>query len=154
MCIDFINKVRESRCIMVSDMQVNKFNRLTKKLIVDIELIIAHNLQVVAIRCKIYIVPIMAIISLKIVIALKWVVNLSKTHLTPAQESLLSKGSNFAIAPNNPPNVDFITAIESVCHKLSAQDSQKCRAETSCLLKWLECLGLTLTERRRRHLWN
>ena len=29
----------------------------------------------------------------------KWVINLSKTSLTKAQESLLSKGPNFALAP-------------------------------------------------------
>ena len=48
----------------------------------------------------------------------KWVINLSKTRLTEAQESLLAKGPNFAITPTNIPNVDYITAIESVCPKL------------------------------------
>ena len=42
----------------------------------------------------------------------KWVINLSKTKLTQAQESLLAKGPNFAISPVNIPNVDYITAIE------------------------------------------
>ena len=65
----------------------------------------------------------------------KWVVNLSNTPLTPAQECLLSKGPNFALAPNNLPNVDFITAIESVCIKLSDLDSQELRAETNSLLR-------------------
>ena len=32
----------------------------------------------------------------------KWVINLSSVLLTPAQESLLSKGPNFALAPSNP----------------------------------------------------
>ena len=65
-----------------------------------------YNLQAVEIRHKIYTVTMMAIVSLKVAIVTnKWVVNLSKTHLTPAQESLLSKGQNFAITPNNPPNV-------------------------------------------------
>ena len=32
----------------------------------------------------------------------KWVINLSNTPLTPAQESLLAKGLNFAIAPQTP----------------------------------------------------
>ena len=35
----------------------------------------------------------------------KWVVNLSETPLPSAQEYLLSKGQNIAIAPNNPPNI-------------------------------------------------
>ena len=65
----------------------------------------------------------------------KWVINLSQTPLTQVQESLLSKGPNFAIAPNNPLHLDLITAIESVCHKLSEQGSQEPWAETNCLLR-------------------
>ena len=33
-----------------------------------------------------------------------------------AQQSVLAKGPNFAIAPNKPLSVDYITAIESVYH--------------------------------------
>ena len=43
----------------------------------------------------------------------KWVVNLSSHPLTPAQVSFLSKGPNFALAPNNPPNVEFISSSRS-----------------------------------------
>ena len=39
----------------------------------------------------------------------KWVINLSKTELTPAQKSVLGKGPNFAITPNNIPNLNYIT---------------------------------------------
>ena len=48
----------------------------------------------------------------------KWVINLSKVELTQAQKSLLSKGPNYAILPNNIPNLDYITAIETLCDKL------------------------------------
>ena len=48
----------------------------------------------------------------------KWVINLPKTELTPAQKSLLVKGPHFAISPNIIPNLEFITAIESMCPKL------------------------------------
>ena len=65
----------------------------------------------------------------------KWVVNLSNVPLIPAQDSLLSKGPNFALAPNNPPNVEFISAIGSACQRLSDQDAQELRAETSYLLR-------------------
>ena len=34
-----------------------------------------------------------------------------------------------------PSNVEFISAIESVCHKLLEQDVQELRAETNCLLR-------------------
>ena len=69
---ELINKVRESRFIMVRDRQVNKFNRLTNRFNnTDREkIIIVHELQVVAISCKIYTVPIMAIVSLKVAVAL------------------------------------------------------------------------------------
>ena len=46
----------------------------------------------------------------------------------PAQDSLLSKDPNFVIAPNNPPNVDFIIAIELVCHRIADQDLPELRA--------------------------
>ena len=41
----------------------------------------------------------------------KWVINLSSVPLTPTQESLLSKGPNFALSPSYPPNVEFISSI-------------------------------------------
>ena len=53
----------------------------------------------------------------------KWVINLSKTPLTKGKKSLLVKGPNFAIAPNKIPNVDYITAVESMCHKLKEEDA-------------------------------
>ena len=65
----------------------------------------------------------------------KWVVNLSKSPLTPAQESLLSQGPNFALAPANPPNVEFISAVASACQRLSEQDAQELREEINYLLK-------------------
>ena len=53
----------------------------------------------------------------------KWVINLSKTNLTEGQISVLAKGPNFAIAPRYIPNLDYITAIELVCHKLKEEDA-------------------------------
>ena len=52
-----------------------------------------------------------------------------------AQESLLSKGPNFAIAPKNPPNLDYITAKETACQKLSSQDAEELRADINGLLR-------------------
>ena len=45
----------------------------------------------------------------------EWVGNLSSSPLIPAQVSLLSKGPNFALAPTNPPNVEFISAVKAAC---------------------------------------
>ena len=55
----------------------------------------------------------------------KWVRNLSNTHLTQAQESLLAKVLHFAISPQNTPNLDYITAIETACQKLNNQDAEE-----------------------------
>ena len=131
-----MNKVRESRFIMVRDRQVNQFNRLPNKInnwdrSNNSTQSASNDNQAQAT----YSTNNGNNQSESGNSTNKWVVNLSKTSLTPAHEFLLSKGPNFAIAPNNPPNVDFITAIESVCHTFLDQDSQELRAETSCLLK-------------------
>ena len=33
--------------------------------------------------------------------------------------SVLAKGPNFAVTPKHPPNLEYITAIEAACTKLS-----------------------------------
>ena len=65
----------------------------------------------------------------------KWVINLSKVELTRAQRSLLEKGPNFAISPSNIPNLDYITAIETVCSKLKEEDAAELRGEINGILK-------------------
>ena len=49
----------------------------------------------------------------------KWVINLSSKPLTKAQRSVLAKGPNFAVSPKHLPNLEYITAIEAACTKLS-----------------------------------
>ena len=82
----------------------------------------------------------------------KWIVNLSSVPLTPAQESLLAKGPNFALAPPNPPNVEFISAMESVCQQLSDQDAQELRVETNCLLRKAKTQNSNITKEERKAL--
>ena len=132
-CIEFINNVREARFIKMQNRQVNKFNRLVIKSNTDRDgEASAQNRN----------------ISNQLQIANnnnnqwqgsggsnRWVINLSDTPLTPAQESLLSKGPNYAIAPKNPPNVDYIATIETVCQKLTDQDAEKLRADINRLLR-------------------
>ena len=60
---------------------------------------------------------------------LKWVINLSSKPLTPAQRSVLAKGPNFAVSSRQPPNLEYITAIEAACTKLSQQDTEEVRAD-------------------------
>ena len=65
----------------------------------------------------------------------KWVINLSSKPLTKAQRSVLAKGPNFAVSPKHPPNLEYITAIESVCTKLSQQDAEELRADINQVLR-------------------
>ena len=51
----------------------------------------------------------------------KWVINLFNKPLTPAQRPVLATGPIFAVSPRQPPNLEYITAIESACTKLSSR---------------------------------
>ena len=52
----------------------------------------------------------------------KWVINLSSKPLTQAQRSLLAKGPYYMVSPRHPPNLEYVTAIESVCTKLGQEE--------------------------------
>ena len=65
----------------------------------------------------------------------KWAINLSNKPLTPAQRSVLAKGPNFVVAPKQPPNLEYITAIEAACTKLSQQDAKELRADINRVLR-------------------
>ena len=59
----------------------------------------------------------------------KWVINLSSKPLTQVQRSVLAKGPNFAASPRHPPILEYITAIDSACTKLSQQDAEEHRTD-------------------------
>ena len=65
----------------------------------------------------------------------KWVINLSSKPLTPAQKSVLAKGPNFAVSPKHPPNLEYITAIQAGCTKLSQQDAEEHKADIYQVLR-------------------
>ena len=65
----------------------------------------------------------------------KWVINLSSKPLTQAQRSVVAKGPNFVVSPRHPPNLEYITAIEAVCTKLSQQDAEELRADINQVLR-------------------
>ena len=65
----------------------------------------------------------------------KWVINLSKTSLTEGQKSVLAKGPNFSITPKYIPNVDCITAVESMCSKPKEEDAMELRLDMNALLR-------------------
>ena len=79
----------------------------------------------------------------------KWVINLFKTRLTKAQESVLAKGPNYAITPTHIPNVDYITAIESVCPKLKEEEAMELRADVNSLLRKAKVPKANLTKQER-----
>ena len=54
--------------------------------------------------------------------------------MTPAQRSVLAKGPIFAVTPRQPPNLEYITAIEAACTKLSQQDAKELRADINRVL--------------------
>ena len=66
---------------------------------------------------------------------LKWVINLSSIPLIQAQTSVLAKGPNFVVSPRHPPNLEYITAIESVCTKFGQQDAEELRADINRVLR-------------------
>ena len=65
----------------------------------------------------------------------KWAINLSSKPLTNAQRSVLAKGPNFAVSPKHPPNLEYITAIEATCTKLSQQNAEELRADINQVLR-------------------
>ena len=107
MCIEFINKEREARFIKVKKRQVNKFNRLVVKNNSNNNIngrnnntnsrerstqLNGNQSQATSNNNNHSQIP----------STNKWVINLFITPLTPAQESLLAKGSNFAVPLNIP----------------------------------------------------
>ena len=75
-----------------------------------------------------------------------------KSPLTPTEESLLSRGPNFALAPTNALNVEFISAVESACQRLLEQDAQELRTEINHLLKKAKTLRSNITKDEKRAL--
>ena len=79
----------------------------------------------------------------------KWVINLSKTGLTDSQKAVLAKGPNYALTPRHIPNVDYITAIESMCPKLKEDDAMELRADINSLLRRAKVPKSNLTKQEK-----
>ena len=65
----------------------------------------------------------------------KCIINLSSKPLTNTQRSVLAKGPHFAVSPKHPPNLEYITAIEAACTKLSQQAAEELRADINWVLR-------------------
>ena len=79
----------------------------------------------------------------------KWIINLSKTSLTEAQKAVLAKGTNYAITPSHIPNIDYITAIESMCPKHKEGDAMELRADINSLLRRAKAPKSNLTKQEK-----
>ena len=55
--------------------------------------------------------------------------------MTPAQRSVLAKGPNYAVTPRQPPNLEYITAIEAACTKLSQQDTEELSSDINRVIR-------------------
>ena len=62
-------------------------------------------------------------------------INLSSKPLTQAERSVLAKGPHFVVSPRHPPNLEYITAIESVCTKLGQQDGEELSTDINRVLR-------------------
>ena len=49
--------------------------------------------------------------------------------------SLLAKGPNYVVTPRHPPKLEYITAIESVCTKLSQQEAEELKVNIHRVLR-------------------
>ena len=66
--------------------------------------------------------------------------------------SVLTKGPNFSLAPINIPNMDYITAVDSMCCRLKEQDTMELRTDINALLKKAKTPKPNLTTEERRGL--
>ena len=115
-CREIINIVREVRFTRVRDRQVSKFNRLLHQNNLEgnrDDMRVANNNNTTGNNSQMQMQSHTCInnnqaegssvregnnVSI-VTQGNKWVVNLQKSPLTPAQESLLSRGPNFSLAP-------------------------------------------------------
>ncbi len=67
----------------------------------------------------------------------RWVRNLSSKTLSPAEQSVLTKGLNYAVAPKRLPIVDFITCTESAIHhaKIPPGEAEELRRFVAITIK-------------------
>ena len=151
-CCNFIDKVREERFNKVTERQVSKFHSLYNKNTqgqsnnrVRINNRQGVNVHRSGLRKQDIDDNQQSEATLD---NSKWVINLSKTRLTEAQESVLAKGPNYAIVPTHVPNVDYITAIESVCPKLKEEDAMELRADVNSLLRKAKVPKANLTKQK------
>ena len=79
----------------------------------------------------------------------KWVISLSKTSLTEAQKAVLAKRPNYSRTPNQIPNIDYITVVESMCPILKEEDAIELRSDINSLLSKAKTPKPSLTKQEK-----
>ena len=82
----------------------------------------------------------------------KWVINLSKYKLNKPQESVLSKGLNYAPTPDKIPVEDYIVATELACGKLPNNEAMVLRSEMAGVLRSTKPPKSNITRKERKAL--
>ncbi|XP_072041057.1 uncharacterized protein [Amphiura filiformis] len=80
----------------------------------------------------------------------KWVINLSKYKLNPAQTSVLSKGLNFAISTPEIYAEEFVLATELACTHLPQDDRIQLRGKIASTLKSSKVPEQNITKEERK----
>ena len=80
----------------------------------------------------------------------RWVVNSSSTPLTEAQQSVLSRGLNFAVTPSNIPTAHLVSSVEAGLRNIPCESANNLRAKIVNLLRkpWYPAVNLKPDERR------
>ena len=80
----------------------------------------------------------------------KWVINLSKYKLKPAQTSILAKGLNYAISPADVCAEEFVLATELACKHLPQADGIQLRSKAASVLKSAKAPEQNITKEERQ----
>ena len=144
-------KVREDRYGKVKDRQVRKFNILTSKSrnIYNNTSSNHNNLMQDEDIARVDSNNSNSNSQLQVNNNTKWVINLYKTSLTEGQRSVLAKGPNSSAVPRYIPNVDYITAVESMCPKLKEEDAMELGADINSILRKAQMPKPNLTRQER-----
>ena len=114
-CSKFFDKVREDRYNRVKARQVRKFHNLVSKSKQTKANNTNNNVSSLSSNAISSDSSINNSSQLQDNINNKWVITLSSISLTEGQKSVLAKGPNYSLTPKFIPNVDYITAMETMC---------------------------------------
>ena len=80
----------------------------------------------------------------------KWVINISSTPLTKAQEKLPGHGPNYAVVPRFPPIAEHVAVVKQACQKLKHEEAEELCGEVKAVLKNIHPPNQTSQKKRER----